>query len=99
MAGLLYIVSTERPDLYEHLRRSFADMADNVRIVVDRRFGERRTRQASSAEERRHSDRRQQDISRALDGLGWAVVRTCIEQAVPGLNEATGKDRTAERVS
>jgi len=74
MQELLYIVSRERSDLYDLLQRSFADVPW-VRVILDRRFGERRAPRGATEEERRRSERRQRDVSRALDSLGWALVR------------------------
>lgn len=44
--------------LEEVLRRAFEGQED-VRVVVDRRYGERRTRREPGARERRRGDRRQ----------------------------------------
>jgi hypothetical protein len=71
---LLFIVSRRCLDRYEELQRHFEDWRD-VRIVLDRREGERRTPQSTFAGvdqrrvERRH---RYPDLRK----LGWSVVDT-----------------------
>ena len=71
---LIFVVSRTRLDRYEELRRHFEDWRD-VRIVLDRREGERRTPYgAFTGTERRRVERRQ-----PLPGLrtiGWAVVES-----------------------
>jgi hypothetical protein len=62
---LIFVVARNRPDRYEELRRQFGDR-DGVRIILDRRNGERR---ALVREERR----------RCLDNdayleFGWSVI-------------------------
>lgn len=61
----LFLVSRDRPELYEQLVRDFADDRD-VQVVLDRRFGERRQRLQEHRPERRRADRR-----RSLDG--WTI--------------------------
>jgi hypothetical protein len=54
----LFIVRRDRADLYRYLTQTFAD-ADNVEVIWDRRFGERRARPTEgSITERRRDDRR-----------------------------------------
>jgi hypothetical protein len=71
---LIFVVSRTRLDRYEELRRHFEDWRD-VRIVLDRREGERRAPYGGFAgAERRRVERRQ-----PLPGLrtiGWAVVES-----------------------
>jgi hypothetical protein len=74
MAELLFIVARERQDLYEHLRRAFAD-APAVEVIFDRRVGERRQHRVPQENERRQRDRRTRDISNDVQSLGWALVR------------------------
>jgi hypothetical protein len=52
-------VIVQRPHAYlqQELRRTFAGQED-VKVIVDRRYGERRTRRQSIAVERRCADRR-----------------------------------------
>jgi hypothetical protein len=76
--GHLFIVSRQQPDLYSYLLREFSEEAD-VRIVLDRRYGERRQpkeRGNGHSDERRLNDRRaENDISSRLATLGYAFVR------------------------
>jgi hypothetical protein len=74
MAELLFIVARERQDLYDHLRRAFAD-TPAVEVILDRRVGERRQHPLPADTERRQRDRRLRDISSDVQGLGWALVR------------------------
>lgn len=75
MPGILMIVARDRPDLYDRLRQEFSgDRA--VAVVLDRRFGERRSETADAATtEQRLADRRQRDIEDGLQRLGWATAR------------------------
>jgi hypothetical protein len=72
---LIFVVARRRLDRYEELHRQFRDRRD-VRIVLDRREGERRTpqRQAVARADRRQLERRQwlPDLRK----LGWFVVDT-----------------------
>ena len=61
----LFIVSRDKPRLYERLARDFAG-DDEVEVVLDRRLGERRRSSQLRQPERRCSDRRQQ-----LEG--WSI--------------------------
>lgn len=74
----LFIVSRQQPDLYRYLAREFSSESD-VEVILDRRFGERRTRtdrEAMRYGERRRSDRRTQvDLTSQLNTLGYAFVR------------------------
>jgi hypothetical protein len=71
---LLFVVARTRLDRYEALRREFEDWRD-VRIILDRREGERREpHETSAGVERRRVERRQQQPD--LRKLGWAVVET-----------------------
>jgi len=74
----LFIVSRQQPDLYRYLAREFSTESD-VEVILDRRYGERRTRgdRAPMPQgERRRSDRRgQPDLADQLKTLGYAFVR------------------------
>lgn len=71
---LVFVVARSRLDRYEELRRQFQDWRD-VRIVLDRREGERRApEQAFWGVDRRRVERRQQASD--LRKLGWDVVDT-----------------------
>lgn len=57
MGRTLFIVSRQHPDLYAYLRERFAtDTA--VEVILDRRLGQRRQRQALTEVDRRKADRR-----------------------------------------
>jgi hypothetical protein len=72
---LLFVVARSRLDRYEELRRQFQDWRD-VRIVLDRREGERRTLQPTFAGvNERRGERRRLDIGiGSFVKLGWSVV-------------------------
>jgi hypothetical protein len=74
----LFIVSRQQPDLYSYLLREFSEEAD-VRIVLDRRYGERRQpkepRNGDDDERRSNERRAQNDINSRLATLGYAFVR------------------------
>jgi hypothetical protein len=71
----LFIVSRLETDLFEYLSREFAS-EDDVRVIFDRRLGERRRSGAAHDLERRHGDRREQShVSRQISSLGYAFVR------------------------
>jgi hypothetical protein len=57
MAHHLFIVSRGFPELYEYLVERFAG-DPNVKVIWDRRFGERRRRDDPCETERRSADRR-----------------------------------------
>ncbi len=65
----LYIVATDRRDVYELLRRQFAG-DPNVEVILDRRKGERRAVRRATREERRRADRRQTEQAHLLKNLG-----------------------------
>ncbi len=72
MPRLLYIVSRRNQQLYADLTRTFNN-DPNVRVVLDRREGERRQRAAPHRTDRRVRDRRAVNIEEHLQRLGWAV--------------------------
>ena len=75
MPAILMIVARDRPDLYDRLRKEFGrDRA--VAVVLDRRFGQRRSMGILVAPEQRHAERRRRDIEDDLRRLGWATART-----------------------
>jgi hypothetical protein len=56
--GTMYIIiNRAHAYLHETLRKVFAGQ-ENVRVIVDRRYGERRTTRGSATFERREGDRR-----------------------------------------
>jgi hypothetical protein len=71
---LIFVVSRTRLDRYEELRRHFEDWRD-VRIVLDRREGDRR----APVRRLHRPDRRRVERRQPLPGLrtiGWAVVES-----------------------
>lgn len=74
---LVFVVACTRLDRYEALRRQLEDSRD-VRIVLDRRVGERRVLHGAFADsDRRRWERRQVAIdSDAFARLGWSVIDT-----------------------
>ena len=76
MPRLLFIVSRHHPDLYAYLCRRFAADPD-MKVVLDRRHGERRRGPAPlEIVERRKGDRRQSsDVAHQLVTAGYAFAR------------------------
>ena len=72
---LLFVVAAGRADLVEFLGRQFADVADAIEIIPDRRVGERRQRAVTVGTDRRVTDRRTHDVEHDLQTMGWAFVR------------------------
>lgn len=72
----LFIVSRREPELFAYLSKEFAAEAD-VRVIIDRRVGERRrSADDTPAVDRRHGDRRgQSHVSRQVNSIGYAFVR------------------------
>lgn len=75
MVAHLFIVSRREPQLFEYLSREFASEED-VRVIVDRRTGERRKSTGRYDVERRQGDRRTlAHVPRQISSLGYAFVR------------------------
>lgn len=75
MIAHLFIVSRLEPQLFEYLSREFASEHD-VKVIVDRRVGERRRGAGNPEVERRQSDRRTlAHVPRQINSLGYAFVR------------------------
>jgi len=74
---LIFVVARSRLDRYDELRRQLADWRD-VRIVLDRREGERRASHGAFGDvDRRRTERRQADDGAgAFTKLGWSVIDT-----------------------
>jgi hypothetical protein len=73
---LLFVVSRRRLDRYEELRRQFEEWHD-VRVVFDRREGERRApHDTFVGVDRRRVGRRCRFNAEPYLKLGWAVVDT-----------------------
>jgi hypothetical protein len=70
------IVSRERPELYDEMRRRFTGDA-TVDVVVDRRVGDRRHRDEGRSDDRRRGDRRQaaMHVTASLWLAGYVIVR------------------------
>jgi len=74
MARHLFIVARDQPDLWAHLAREFSG-EDGVEVVLDRRQTERRRSSMTSAEERRHRDRRARPpVHQELASMNFALV-------------------------
>lgn len=69
----LCIVAAHRKDLYHVLRKEFADN-ENVKMILDRRHGERRAFRRAPKEERRRTERRVSDEGHLLNTLGVVFV-------------------------
>jgi hypothetical protein len=70
----LIIVSRDRPELYERLKREFAGQR-NIEVMLDRRRGERRRAKSESASERRARERRSKEEAAALATQGFVRIR------------------------
>jgi hypothetical protein len=74
---LLIIVARSRLDRYEELRRDFGDWGE-LKVILDRREGERRSPQEGTQAEggdRRRVERRRR-FTEPYRKLGWDVVDT-----------------------
>ena len=72
---LIFVVARSRMDRHEELRRQLEDWRD-VRVILDRREGERREPHDTFAGiERRRVERRHR-LEPDLRKLGWSVVDT-----------------------
>jgi hypothetical protein len=74
MRPSLLIVSVYRPDLYEDAVRSIG-VARDVEVVMDRRFGERRSEARLMSEREARSDRRRMTIDEQLRAEGCVLIR------------------------
>lgn len=74
MGRNVFIVSRQHRDLYTYLRERFAsDPA--VEVILDRRFGQRRQRQAPVDAERRRRDRRERpEVEVELQTRSHAII-------------------------
>jgi hypothetical protein len=74
---LIFIISRERPDLYEALRTALWNEPD-CQIIMDRRDGDRRAHPLTVAmgQERRRGNRRERlPVDNEVRECGWAVVK------------------------
>ena len=70
----LLVVASDEPYLLGKIRSTFGDLA-TVRVVRDRRRGERRTMRAQPpGEERRVGERRSFDAGTQLSRFGWVLI-------------------------
>ncbi len=76
-AVLVFVVARPSLDRYEELRQHFAGWRE-VRIILDRREGDRRTIESifPGSDRRRVDRRRRLNVRRDLSRLGWAVIDT-----------------------
>lgn len=79
MRRILFIVSPDRPDIFDGLRKTMDREAD-VEVMYERRQGPRRRRPGPvpGPERRRRPDRRDPErerIAADVRAFGWAVVR------------------------
>jgi hypothetical protein len=73
---LIFVVGRSRLDRYEELRRQLEEWGD-VRVILDRREGERRkAHETFAGVERRRVERRGRLDSDSYLKLGWSVVDT-----------------------
>ncbi len=78
----LSIISRQHNDLYDYLRERLAGDGD-VRVIKDRRLGERRRKAAPAAAERRRAERRSRpEIDEQLRVRSHAIV-TVSSEATP----------------
>jgi len=70
--SVLILVPRSRVDLYQALKRSFAD-DPKAKVILDRRFRERRVRTSSPGVERRKGDRRHRTDVEAQLSAGRSV--------------------------
>jgi class 3 adenylate cyclase/tetratricopeptide (TPR) repeat protein len=71
--GRTLVVARDRPAIHRCLDEVAAGMA-GVRVIVDRRRGERRRRRLPPERERRSGERRQAEVARLLARHGLAIV-------------------------
>jgi hypothetical protein len=74
MRPSLLIVSVYRPDLYEDALRSIG-VARDVEVVMDRRFGERRSEDRMLNDDEARKDRRRMRIDEQLRTDGCVLIR------------------------
>jgi hypothetical protein len=74
MASVFMIVARDRSDLYDRLRREFANDAA-IAVFLDRRFGQRRRQSFRVTDDQRRTERRRRDLDDDLRRLGWATTR------------------------
>ncbi len=70
---VLFVVSRELPERYESLAYSFNGDSD-VKVIFDRRRGERRQRRIAPSVERRREERRSTARDWLLRSVGWVRI-------------------------
>lgn len=100
MAHVLLVVSRDSPGLYARLRKEFAAV-EGIRVVTDRRVGQRRRTTDRSGAERRRTDRRKQtDVEARLVSERWtladAITETDAAPATVALLSHTDPRKIAE---
>ena len=90
---LLFIVSRDALDHYEHLKQVFAD-DKSVTVILDRRWGERpKTSSARDAEPHRADRRSRLLLDDRLRRQGWAMAgRLSVDTPQTGINSSTVKE-------
>jgi len=74
--GEIFVVARYNPHLYDYLQREFSH-EERIRIIMDRRVGERRQRADTPPGERRQGDRRRhQDVDANLRERGFVILQT-----------------------
>jgi len=69
------IIGRAERRLHQYLRERFRE-EPHVEVFFDRRLAARRRHHSVPAVERRHADRRRNELDTALSRHGWVVVRT-----------------------
>ena len=73
--GKIFIVARDNPQLYDYLQREFSH-EERVRIIMDRRVGERRQRGDAPPSDRRQGDRRRhQEVDVNLRERGVVILQ------------------------
>ena len=91
MARKLIIVARQHRDLYDYLRKRFAE--PRIEVILDRRLGERRRQTVAAAAERRRRDRRsRRDIDARLHSRSHVIVTFPYRSRVtPAEGEGSGR--------
>jgi class 3 adenylate cyclase/tetratricopeptide (TPR) repeat protein len=72
--GEIFIVARYNPQLYDYLQREFSH-EERIRIIMDRRVGERRQQAVPASGERRQTDRRRhEDVDANLRERGFVIL-------------------------
>ena len=73
--GEIFVVARYNPQLYDYLQREFSH-EERIRIIMDRRVGERRQRGDTPATDRRQGDRRRHhDVDANLRERGFVILQ------------------------